>query len=236
NTLVEALPDSQRVVRGWWRLRDNPNGGDLAQRFQHGCGLQIMAAVGKVEGFIDQWKIRHDVAENRMFQHGPVLPGRIMWMTATNHAAGIDLERHEDRTAPALDESDAERVGCGPADLDAMRLAGQPFEYELHELTGLHQFIEPHGNARCHIAFLAHHFTGDEGVVRRPREIDSCIEGLSARAAGKSNEPETSGELRAHLASAHEAVADAGVLVIDALQMERLCRESSHMVGQRPRS
>ena len=42
------------------------------------CALEIHAAVGKIERLVDERKIRNDVADHRMLQHRPVLPGRIV--------------------------------------------------------------------------------------------------------------------------------------------------------------
>jgi len=99
--------------------------------------LQIVTAIGEVEGLIDERKIRHDVADDRVFQHGPVLPGGVVRMTTTNDAAGIDLERHEYGSTPALDQSDAEGVGCGDSNFDTVSVARQPLEHEPYELARL---------------------------------------------------------------------------------------------------
>jgi len=124
-----------------------------------------------------------------------------MGMTAENHALGIDLECYENRSSPALDQSDTERVGGGVSHFDPMRVGRQSLEHELYQLTGLHQLIKPYSNACGNVTFLAHDFGRHERVIRRPRKVDSRIEWLPARAAGKADEPEPSCERMSVVAS-----------------------------------
>ena len=48
--------------------------------------LQIVPAVGQVERLVDQRKVRNDVADDRVLEHGPVLPRRIVRMAARDAA------------------------------------------------------------------------------------------------------------------------------------------------------
>src|SRR5208282_829035 len=64
--------------------------------------LQVVAAVGKVERFVDQRKIGDDVADDRMLQHRPVLPRRVVRVTATDDAIGSAFQADRNRPAPAL--------------------------------------------------------------------------------------------------------------------------------------
>src|SRR5208337_4656292 len=70
--------------------------------------LQVVAAVGKVEGLVDERKIGNDVADHRMLQHRPVLPRRVVRMAATDRTVGAALQADRHRTAPALDHAQRE--------------------------------------------------------------------------------------------------------------------------------
>src|SRR5215218_3541258 len=56
--------------------------------------LQIVSAVRKIERLIDQRKIRNDVADNRVLERGPVLPRRIVRMTAADAAVRGGRQRY----------------------------------------------------------------------------------------------------------------------------------------------
>src|SRR5690242_20945028 len=43
----------------------------IVERTSNMVALPILSAVGQVERFIDQRKVRHNIAENRVFQKGP---------------------------------------------------------------------------------------------------------------------------------------------------------------------
>src|SRR5438046_1863114 len=62
--------------------------------------LQVVSAVAQVERLVDQWKIGNDVADNRVLEHRPVLPGRIVRMQPMDAAVRRRLERDEYFAAP----------------------------------------------------------------------------------------------------------------------------------------
>ena len=71
---------SERLIGRRSGLGDDPDAADLPK-----CSstwLQVMPAVGQIEGFVDQRKIRHDVVDDRMLDHRPVLPRWIVRMAA----------------------------------------------------------------------------------------------------------------------------------------------------------
>src|ERR1700694_2579318 len=73
-----------------------------------GCStwLQIVTAVGEVEGLVDQWEVRDDVVDDGVLEHRPVLPGWIVRVAAANAALGSRFDGDEHRPAPALDQAD----------------------------------------------------------------------------------------------------------------------------------
>ena len=50
----------------------------MRARISNMRSLSVVAAVGEVERFIDQREVRHDVAEHRELDQGPVLPGWVV--------------------------------------------------------------------------------------------------------------------------------------------------------------
>src|SRR3954466_15879912 len=70
----------------------------------------VVSAIGQVEGFIDQRKIRHNVAEYCVFEQRPVLPGRIVRMAATNGSVGAAFEGNHNRPPPSFDHADSELI------------------------------------------------------------------------------------------------------------------------------
>ena len=62
NALLQLRANPQAVISGRGGLGDDSDRGDLAQRLEHGCRLQIVPAVGEIEGFVDERKIRDELA------------------------------------------------------------------------------------------------------------------------------------------------------------------------------
>ena len=60
-----------------------------------------MPCVTEVEGFIDERKIGNNIIDRRMFEHRPILPGRVVAMAAPN-ALTVDGQRHKYLAAPAF--------------------------------------------------------------------------------------------------------------------------------------
>ena len=74
-----------------------------------------MPLIAEIEGLVDQRKVRDDVADHRMLQHGPVLPGRVVAMATCDAAVGTDVEGNQDLAAPTFDPAGAAgRALAGP--------------------------------------------------------------------------------------------------------------------------
>src|SRR6266480_363303 len=87
NPILQAVAKTQALIRLRRRLRNDADRGNLTQCFQHKGklvlrALQIMAAVGEIERLVDERKIRNDVADDGVLEHGPVLPRRVVRVTA----------------------------------------------------------------------------------------------------------------------------------------------------------
>jgi hypothetical protein len=52
-----------------------------------------MAAIREVEGLVDEWEIRDDVADDGVLEHGPVQPGGVVRVTAADRPGGTRFER-----------------------------------------------------------------------------------------------------------------------------------------------
>src|SRR5271167_2210366 len=100
-----------------------------------------MPAVGQIEGFVDQRKIRHDVLDNGMLDDRPVLPRRIVRMTAPDHSAGAGFKRKKYRSAPAFDHSDTPCALLRWRNFRAMRTGRHFPQYPLQEAGRLGEFI-----------------------------------------------------------------------------------------------
>src|SRR6185369_14784721 len=86
-------------------------------------GSQVVPRIAEVERLVDQREVGNDVADHRMLEHGPVLPGGIVAMAAADAVAiciAVELERDEDFAAPAFDPAGAESRAGGQADGAAM--------------------------------------------------------------------------------------------------------------------
>jgi hypothetical protein len=92
NVVLQAIADTQAFIclRRW--LGDDADRCNLAKCFQHEGALQIMAAVGEVEGLVDEREVRDDVADDGMLEHGPVLPRGVVRVTAADCPGGTGFE------------------------------------------------------------------------------------------------------------------------------------------------
>src|SRR6478752_6860280 len=70
----------------------------------------VVSAIGQIEGLIDQWKIRHNVAEKGVFEEGPILPRRIVRVATTDGSVWATFECDYNRSAPALDQAKSKLV------------------------------------------------------------------------------------------------------------------------------
>ena len=71
---------------------------------------EVVSAVGEVERLIDQRKIRHDVADDGVLEHRPVLPRRIVRMAAPNRAVRAGLSATSTGPRQPSIEPDAHRA------------------------------------------------------------------------------------------------------------------------------
>ena len=121
--------------------------------------LKVMAAVGEIEGLIDEREIRHDVADDGVLEHRPVLPGRVVRVAAADVPAGpassathTGPRQPSIRPAPIAPSSGARTgVRCDPS--------GQLSENVLDQTTGLLQLVEPDCNACGYITVGAATFS-----------------------------------------------------------------------------
>src|ERR1700733_10825699 len=174
-----------------------------------------MAAVGEVERLVDEREVRDDVADNGMLEHGPVLPRRVVWVTAADRSVGTGFERDPHRPTPAFDQACAVGAVGGYAHLRTMRSFWQRAKDLLDEMTRFAQLIEANRDARGHIPLAANDFCYGQLRVRLARHVDSKIKCLRARTTGEPSEPKTSGQFDIDCAGAVKPIAQALMLVVD---------------------
>src|ERR1035441_6366325 len=88
----------------------------------------------------------------------------------------------------------------------------------LYEAIRFSDFIESHGDPRCDIALGAHDLFGRQIAIRIAWQIAAQVKRLSARAPGKTGQPQLSSEGGRDDAGPHKPVAQSRVLVIDRTQ------------------
>ena len=123
-----------------------------------GCAawLEVVSAVRKVERLVDQRKVRNDVADDRVLEGGPVLPRRVVRMTAQH-----PIPRHPHRAQPAPGRATLQPPrGQTPARW-ATRLphgdepSGSPPARRATRPTGFQDLIKAHRDPRRNIAVAA---------------------------------------------------------------------------------
>ena len=179
NAILQVVANAQALIRLRRLFGDDSDRCNLAQRFQHSGELQIMAAVGEIEGLIDEREIRDDVADDGVLEHGPVLPRRIVRVTAADRARCSRFERDEHRTAPAFDQSCSHGPIGGHAHWGKVRPSRERVENAPDETTGFLQLIEAHGDARGYIPLASSDHRRRELRVRLARQVDAQIERLA---------------------------------------------------------
>src|SRR5260370_16118322 len=70
----------------------------------------VVSAVGQVEGLVNQGKIRHDVAEDRVFEKRPVLPRWVVRMAAPDSSIRASFKSDHHRTTPPFDQADSKPI------------------------------------------------------------------------------------------------------------------------------
>src|SRR5665213_312344 len=110
----------------------------------HMVSSPVVSAIGKVERFIDQREVGHDIAQDGVVDQRPVLPRRVVCVAAPNGTSGAGFESNHDRATPTFDESDAEKI-CGWSGHRGLNFsAGKSSEKYAAESQGFHDFVETH--------------------------------------------------------------------------------------------
>src|SRR5882757_11386512 len=96
-----------------------------------------------------------------------------------------------------------------------MRSNRQRVENPLDEKTRFLELIEANCDARGYVTLAANDFLYGQLCIRLTWQVAAKIERLSARATGKSGEPQTSGQFSSDPAGAVKSIADTLMLIID---------------------
>ena len=123
-----------------------------------------------------------------------------------------------DLAAPAFDPAGAERRPApAGATSRAMPPAGSAASERADQAQRLEHLVEAHRDARRHVAVaLRRHRSRSSRVVGRARRVAAQVERLAAGAAGEPRQAELRAPARGVTRPApHEAVLQAGVLVVD---------------------
>jgi hypothetical protein len=151
----------------------------------------------------------------------------IVNMAAADRVAprlAVPFERHEDFAAPALDPASA--ASRLRRQRSAARLAlAELRKQQAQQAQRLVDLVEADGHPRGDVAIACVAILTAEPVIGWPGVIAAQIGGLAAGTTGKAGQAEASGQLRRHPAGGHEAILQAGMLVIDPAQFVHLtCR------------
>src|SRR3990172_9129618 len=137
--MASARPKCLRITSPscwsiWRRVSSGCGGGSLTIPVFAIClssryMSEVLSAIGKIEGFVDQRKVRDDIAEDGALEQRPVLPRRIVRMRAMDPVGIGALERDQHFSAPALDPADAafagDAIGERSPDRARCKLAGE---------------------------------------------------------------------------------------------------------------
>src|SRR6185295_7369968 len=106
-----------------------------------------MAAVGEVEGFVDQREVRDNVVDDGMLEHRPVVPRRVVWVTAADRPMWTGFECDTHRPTPALNQPGTDGSVGWHGHRRNMQTVRQLGENVLDQATRLLQLIESHRHA-----------------------------------------------------------------------------------------
>ena len=190
--------------------------------------LKVVSAVRQVERFVDQRKVRNDVADHRMLEHRPVLPRRVVRMAAADRcrrrrcrarpAPGrASLRRSPERQPPA-------RVGRRDVRRRRRRRAARRRSRAISR-SDSSDLVEAHRDARRDIAVAARR-RSHASARRRARTANRQRRSRAwplARAR-EPEQPELGRELGAYAARRRETVLQARVLVVDAAAARAISR------------
>ena len=203
---------------------------DLSQELVH--RLQVRSRVGQVERLVDEREVRNDVAEHRVLERRPVLPGGIVRMAAPYAAGRTGLERDEDLAAPALDPADAARALGGRGQRRLRRPGAQVIEQRSLKAQRFERFVEAHVDARGDVAVAR------AGDARRERRVGDHagmrprVERDAAGARGEADHAEARRGLRRQPPAGDEAVLQSRVIVVDCAQHAELALEPVGLAPQ----
>ncbi len=192
-----------------------------------------MAAVGEIEGLIDEREIRDDVADDGVLEHRPVLPRRIVRVTAADRARRVPLRARRTPDRASLRSvllrrlrSAGTRTGArwGPiGSVPRMRRMRRQDSCSSSKRTATRAATSPS---------LRPIFTGASSVYgshgRSTRRSNAWALARPARPVS----PKTRGELGSDDTGAGESIAHALVLVVDRTQGQRLVCQLVHTDGE----
>ena len=165
----------------------------IRERVFHMVISPVLSAIGQIEGFVDQGEIRNDVAEDRVLDQWPVLPGRIVCMAAPDAAVRASFESNHHRTAPSFDQADPKTIrlrerNCG---LDGVL---RKIQREAHgRAAGIRGFRRSAlARARPRRPSL-HDKLWYEQVIGRPRMVHAQVAGNARSAPDQANGTELFG-------------------------------------------
>ena len=153
----------------------------------------------QIERFVDQRKIGNDVADDRVLEHRPVLPRRIVRVARgaggpsapVSSAISTSPRQPSTQPTPALPSAASETASqCSPS--------GSSSRIAAHSSQRFEHFLEAHGHACGHVAVAMRGHAHVELIVGRRRKLHAQIPGLRARASRQPDQPSLLGEFRAH--------------------------------------
>src|SRR6185437_2904520 len=197
--------------------------------------LQIWSAVGQIERLVDEREVGNDVTEDGVLDCRPVLPRRIMRMTAADRSAGTCFQGDEYRAAPSLDESNAKRTGFGHTRCRHVRAGWQCGQHQPHEPARLRELVESDRNARGHVALGPNDLGRRQFIVGPARQIDARIEPLATRSSREPQHAEARGERRRQYARCGEAIAKPRMIVEDGPKLLHFSHDRSNARRERRR-
>src|SRR5450759_355861 len=105
---------------------------------------EVLSAIGKVEGLVDQRKVGNDIADYGALDRRPVLPRRIVRMGAMNAVGIRGFKRDQHFAAPAFDPADAALPGAAVGEWTPNLARRKRIRQRVHQPYGLEQFFESH--------------------------------------------------------------------------------------------
>src|SRR5689334_1230024 len=165
----------------------------IVERTSNMVALPILSAVGQVERFIDQRKVRHNIAENRVFQKGPILPRWIMCMASPDGSVRTRFEGNQRRAAPPFDHTDSKVMLLRDRNLGPNRTKRNLPENRLAETHRFEDLIEADLHASSNVTGGLRYALCSETIVGRPWMMHPQIAVNSGRSCHKPQRAEPGG-------------------------------------------